>query len=194
MIKSYDIPTIDAVEDTGDFDKFEWLGFNYCKTTKQRADKCVHFYLDDYQFERVYNSPYRYGDMLSEFKYVLSPDFSLYTDQPVDVQIFNHYKKHWCAAFWQEWFEMCVIPTICWGDERSYDFCFEGEPTESVVSVSSVGVCNNKKTIELFHKGFMEMKKRLKPTKILFFGKPIEDSPEIIHMGEDDRLLRLRRR
>ena len=127
----FDIPVITADEVT--FSDF--IGFNYANTAKDRADKAVHFFLDDYQFNRVWTDPDRYIERLKRYKYVLTPDFSLYTDFPKALQIYNHYRKHWLGAYWQ----MCgirVIPTISWSDEESYSWCFDGEPKHSTVAVS----------------------------------------------------------
>lgn len=43
------------------YKKCEWIGFNYAASTARRAGKGVHFFLDDYQFERVWNNPDRYN-------------------------------------------------------------------------------------------------------------------------------------
>lgn len=79
VVGRYDIPVIKA--DKVYFSGF--IGFNYAATAKDRAEKAVHFFLDDYQFFRVWNRPRDYINTLSQFACVLSPDFSLYTDFPV---------------------------------------------------------------------------------------------------------------
>lgn len=66
----------------------ELIGFNRTKLHDSKSNnRGVHFYLDDYQFERVYNNPYRYIDKLSQYRFVLSPDFSLYLEMPTWRQI-----------------------------------------------------------------------------------------------------------
>lgn len=136
-IGRYDIPELEPTQ----FDNAEFIGFNYAKSAKNCEDKAVHFFLDDYQFNRVWTDPDRYIPMLQKFKYVLTPDFSLYTDFPKPLQIYNHYRKHWLGAYWQM-HGINVIPTICWSDRDSFEWCFDGEPTQSVVAVSSVGTQN----------------------------------------------------
>lgn len=93
-VGEYGIPEIMPEE----YEPCEWIGFNYAASTAKRAGKGVHFFLDDYQFERVWNNPDRYIEVLRDYDYVLSPDFSMYTDFPKAMQIYNHYRKHWCAA------------------------------------------------------------------------------------------------
>ncbi|MBQ7516005.1 MAG: DUF4417 domain-containing protein [Schwartzia sp.] len=68
-----------------------------------------------------------------------------------------------------------VFPTICWSDESSFAWCFDGEPEEAPVFVSSVGVRNSKKSAKLFLAGYEAMKARLKPSRILHYGKPIKE-------------------
>ena len=52
------------------------IGFNYAKSSKEKGVG-IHFYVDDYQFERVWNAPEKYIDILCEYDCILSPDFSL---------------------------------------------------------------------------------------------------------------------
>lgn len=188
----YDIPKIYPLEE--DFEMCDFIPFNYALSEKHPENKGVHFYLDDYQFTRLWNNPDRYMSLLGKFKYVLSPDYSLFTDFPMAMNMFNHYKKHWLGAYMQE-HGIKVIPTICWSDRSSYDWCFDGEPKNSIVSVSSVGVCQSKETIRLFMEGYEEMIRRLNPSKILFFGKPIinnyEQCPQNVIFMEDFMRARL---
>ena len=43
----------------------------------------VHFFIDDYQFERLWRFPDRYIPLLQEYDCVLTPDFSIYVDMPL---------------------------------------------------------------------------------------------------------------
>lgn len=162
-IGRYDIPELEPTQ----FDNAEFIGFNYAKSAKNCEDKAVHFFLDDYQFNRVWTDPDRYIPMLQKFKYVLTPDFSLYTDFPKPLQIYNHYRKHWLGAYWQM-HGINVIPTICWSDRDSFEWCFDGEPTQSVVAVSSVGTQNGSEKKQRFLDGYFYMVERLQPTQIIF--------------------------
>lgn len=141
---------------------------------KQPEDKIVHFFSYDYKFVRYWNQPDRYIPRLSEFQAVLSPDFSLYTDMPVAMQIYNHYRKHWLAAYWQM-HGITVYPTIAWSTPDSYDWCFDGEPTGGIVAVSSVGTQKNKESKRLFLQGYEEMMKRLDPQFVIFYGNVPEE-------------------
>ncbi len=126
-------------------------------------------YSHDYQLARLWNDPERYIPILGRAACTLAPDFSLYPDTPTVLQVYAHYKKHWLAALWQR-HGLTVYPTICWSDEQSFVWCFDGEPTRSVVSVSSVGTQRSGDTKAAFLKGYDAMLERLEPSAVLFFG------------------------
>ncbi len=179
-IGQYEIPEIEPTQ----FENAEFIGFNYAKSAKNPESKAVHFFLDDYQFTRVWTDPDRYISMLQRFKYVLTPDFSLYTDFPKPLQIYNHYHKHWLGAYWQM-HGINVIPTICWSNQESFEWCFDGEPTHSVVAISSVGTQNGAEKKQCFLDGYFEMIKRLEPTQIIFYGRvPDECKGNIVHIKQ----------
>lgn len=98
-----------------------------------------------------------------------TPDFSTYTDFPKAIQIYNHYRKHWLGAYWQQ-HGVYVIPTISWSDKESFSWCFDGEPVGGVVAVSSVGTQVNRDASELFIAGYREMLDRLQPSQIIMYG------------------------
>ena len=170
-VGEYGIPQIEPVVYEGGCD---WIGFNYAKSTKDCEGKGVHFFLDDYQFCRLWSNIDRYIPMLQRFRYVMSPDFSTYTDFPKVMQIYNHYRKHWCAAYMQE-AGIQVIPTISWSTPDSYDWCFDGEPEGGTVAVSSVGCMNSKEKKARFLAGYEEMVRRLQPETIIFYGSVPEE-------------------
>lgn len=162
----FNIPKIEATQ----FKEIcDFIPFNQAKNEKAKDQKGVHFFIDDYQFNRIWNNIGRYIDMLSQFKYVMSPDFSIYSDFPKAIQIYNHYRKHWVGAYLQE-AGIKVIPTISWSTPDSFGWCFDGEPMNDVVAVSSIGTQNSKARKKLFLDGYNEMLKKLQPRKILFYG------------------------
>lgn len=154
------------------------IEFDYCMRIRDgHKDLGVHFFEDDYKFERAWTSPDRYGEMLSKFGYVIGPDFSVYADFPLSVRIFNHYRNHWLCRYWQEVFNFPVVPTVMWGFEDSWDWCFDGYPKNSILAVSNVGMQRSKEDKKYFDDGYMEMLKRLTPSKVLFFTRNFEDVP-----------------
>lgn len=163
----YNIPKIQPVYEC---DVNKWIKFDRIKMyeTQKDASTGVHFFIYDYRFERVWNTPDKYISCLQRYRCVLSPDFSTFPDFPLAVNIFNHYRKHWLTAYWQSR-GITVIPSICWNDEASYEWCFDGEPKNSIVAVSDVGCRVSKSAYEGFKQGYAEMLRRLNPTKVLLY-------------------------
>lgn len=93
----YDIPILQPVTNLPPIS--EWIGFNYVLTDDSPQGKAVHFFIDDYQFERIWNNPEKYVDKLKQYVCVATPDFSPYGDMPHALQIYNHYRKHWVGAW-----------------------------------------------------------------------------------------------
>ena len=146
-----------------------WISFNFAKTCEEPEQHGVHFFIDDYQFLRLWTNPDTYLPMLRKFQAVCTPDFSTYTDFPKAIQVYNHYRKHWLGAYWQE-NGINVIPTISWSDEASFDWCFDGEPVGGMVAISSVGTQASRTATRLFEAGYVEMLRRLTPSAIILYG------------------------
>ena len=89
-VGEYGIPEIELTT----YKECDFIPFNYAKGCKDKNGKGVHFFIDDYQFNRLWNAPDRYIEMLSGFTHVMSPDFSTYTDFPKAMQIYNHYHRN----------------------------------------------------------------------------------------------------
>lgn len=144
------------------------MAFNYAKTAKDFSS-AIHFFIDDYQFERLWNRPQDYLDLLRKFDSVLTPDFSLYMDMPLPMQRWNEYRRRALGFYWQQ-NGIKVIPTISWSDRRSYGFCFDGLPKHSTIATSSVGVKRDEQATKIWFAGMTEAIKRLEPARILLYG------------------------
>ena len=104
-VGKYDTPIIQP--EHIDVRHLEWIPFNFAKTCTDCATKGVHFFVDDYQFQRVWNQPDKYIPLLQKFGAVCAPDFSMYTDMPLAMQIYNHYRKHWRHTGSNAGFTLC---------------------------------------------------------------------------------------
>lgn len=119
----YNIPILDPYN----YEITEFIGFNFARSAKHKSEKGSHFFVDDYQFERLWREPFQYVKLIGEFHSVMTPDFSLYMDFPKALQIYNHYRKMWLGALWQS-YGFKVIPTVAWSDKDSFEWCFDGMP------------------------------------------------------------------
>lgn len=186
-VGKYDIPEISPVTECNASD---WLEFSKCLSDRRVAWKKektgIHFYQYDGQFERCWSDPTRYGEVLLKYNCVIAPDFSMYTSFPRAVQIWNNYRNHWLAKYWQEDLGMNVIPCIGWSDEESFEWCFDGQPRHSIVAVSNVGCVKNPESHEYFKKGYNEMLKRLDPILVLCWSRNIMDYPGTVQYIKHD--------
>lgn len=148
------------------------IGFNYVLTTNRR-DAGIHFYIDDYQFERIWQRPTYYIEKLGKFQCVLTPDFSLYMDMPMAMKIWNIYRSRLIGQLCQK-AGMNVIPTVSWAERDTFSFCYDGLPKESTVSVSTVGVKQSTDGMRAWKAGMDEMIRRLNPKRILVYGGEVE--------------------
>lgn len=148
------------------------IGFNYAKTSKEK-NVGIHFYLDDYQFERLWNNPEEYADILKQYECILSPDFSLYMDMPIPMKIWNIYRSRQIGQYYQNQ-GIKVIPTLSWAEPETFKFCFEGIPQGSIVSISTIGVKKNKEALKIWKQGVDELIKQIKPSTILIYGGKLD--------------------
>ena len=163
----YDIPILTPVKQV---DVKQWIPFNYFKNWRTPEDTGVHFFIDDYQFERVWKFPDTYVQALARFGCVCSPDFSPYADFPKAVQIYNHYRKHWCGAYWQSR-GLAVVPTITWSSPDTLEWAFDGEPVGGVVALSSFGMFSTDESKAWMVDGYAEMIRKIDPCCILWKGR-----------------------
>lgn len=173
-VGKYDIPQLQPISEKEIGYINEWIGFNYVLSDKAPEGKAVHFFIDDYQFNRVFNNPEKYLEKLSKYECVLSPDFSPYGDMPHITQMFNHYRKHWCGAVFQQ-YGIKVVPTIrCSTDERSLEWYLDGEPVGGVVAYSSMWITEGTDSYDIAKKEWQGMIDKLKPTKVFLYGKEFD--------------------
>ena len=127
----------------------------------------LHFFLEDYRFEGVWHRSKEKLSYVKSVGFALSPDFSLYRDWPLAVQLWNVYRNRWCGAYWQS-LGVRVIPTISWSTEESYTFSFLGVEKGSAVAISSVGVdLADPQERSLFVSGCRAMVAAIEPEAVL---------------------------
>ena len=175
----WEIPIIPRFEPhLGDFDDLLLIGFDKTHLEdRNHLDRMVHFFLYDYRFERVWKNPGSDIEKLARYRAVFSPDFSMYLEMAPVMQLYNVFRNRWCGAYWASK-GIRVIPTVNWGDESTFDFCFEGIKKGSVVAVSTYMAsehgnrCDQK---EWFMAGYNEMLRRIEPAKIICYNTPFPE-------------------
>ena len=146
-------------------------------------DCWIVFYEHDYKFERLWNNPTKYIDKLKKYNGIISPDFSLYRNMPLVLQEYNTYRGR-ALASWLQKNGVEIIPNIRWGDNRTFEFCFDGIEKNAVVSVGTHGCIKHSVDKAYFKTGLAELVKRLKPTTIIVYGAaPNDIFAEYINSG-----------
>ena len=175
----FDIPTVKAFH--GELPD-KWIGFNYALQCKDPQNTGVHFFIEDYQFERVWSNPRRYAEMLRRFKAVIQPDFSLYRDFPKALNIYNLFRNCWLANYWTD-NGVKVIPKPSYCNYDSHHWCFQTFEQGGVIATSSVGMMYFEEDFRYFIDGYNKMLNVIKPETILFYGVvPDECTGNIIHI------------
>ena len=148
------------------------IGFNYVLSKSPIKNTGVHFYLDDYQLERIWTNPLQYLDKLAEWDCVFTPDFSLYTDMPMAMKIWNVYRSRLIGQLLQN-MGVNVIPTLQWAEKETFKFCFDGIEPNGVVSVSTIGVKRDSTSLAIWENGMDEAINILHPNTVLVYGGDI---------------------
>ena len=132
-------------------------------------DCWVVFYEHDKEFEKLWNNPKQYLDKLKKFKGVISPDFSLYRNMPLVMQMWNTYRGR-AVACWLQNNGVEIIPNLRFGDERTFSFCFDGIEENKTVAVGTHGCIKRKEDKIFFKIGLARMVQRLSPKIIIVYG------------------------
>lgn len=156
-----------------------------CLTHKLPAsDYFIHFYLFDYYFDNKNSIWYgsqkdssfveKHLSKLRKYQGVIAPDYSIYTDMPLIMQLWNIYRVR-TIYVWLNSIGINCIFNIRWGDYRTYDVAFFGIEKHSTLSVGSHGLIKNVLQRHTFMVGFKEMVKRLEPSNLIIYGPFTEE-------------------
>lgn len=150
------------------------IPFDKASKSKGEHEQWVHFYIHDRNFECVWNNPTQYLDMLKRFEGVITPDFSLYREMPLAMQIWNTYRNR-AMGYWMQSNGISIVPNVRWGDERTYHFAFEGLPIGGTLAISTNGCIQKKLERYYFKKGLAQMVKELSPKTIINYSYTPDD-------------------
>ena len=169
----YQIPMISVCnldylpEDSIDFEE------SFSRKIKNHRKLNVNFYIDDVKFTRIWNNPDKYLEHLKCFHSVTMPDFSISTGDrgmPFALNIYNKYRNH-AIAWYLHMNDIKVIPSVPIADKDSYDWCFDGLPQNSILSVCTNGRVRAKASRIEFCDGFKSMCDKLQPTRVIIVGR-----------------------
>lgn len=142
-----------------------------CNDSDANKTKGVHFFTDDYRFEGMYTHPEKSLNKLSQYSFLLSPDFSMYNDMQPWRQFNSLTYNRWLGAYWQSK-GLTVFATMTWSTQSSTEFCFLGVEKHSIVAVSTIGSRRSKRG---FLYGYDAMLEKIEPEAVICFGKPFDE-------------------
>jgi hypothetical protein len=133
----------------------------------------IHFYVDDYRFTGMYmwGNLAHFTAQVSRYRTVIAPDFSLYLDQSRTLNLFQLYQNRVVTAAWQQQ-GLNVIPSVSWGNADSFDYCFDGLPKNSVLSLGGLGNAHHPSMLELWEYGVLKTIEQLQPIALIIYGAP----------------------
>lgn len=146
------------------------ITFSKAMLKNNRVFDCwIVFYEDDEKFERLWHNPRKYLNKIKKFKGVISPDFSLYRNMPLAMQIWNTYRGR-ALANWLINNGVEVIPNVRTADERSFDFCFDGIEPNSTVAIGTHGCIKRNNDRFYFEMGLQKLVDNLSPRNLIVYG------------------------
>lgn len=148
------------------------IPFNLAKTETETTDKWIHFFIDDYQFERIWNFPARYISMLRRFEGVISTDYSMFLNMPLAQRIWNCYRNR-AMDYWMQNLGINVVPVVEWADYRELEWCLDGIPKNSTVAIGLYGCSKNSRSRYNALKGIEKVCVELDPYSLICYGKEI---------------------
>ena len=164
----YDFPVLKVTKQV----PLDLISFSKC----ERANDAhwLHFYLDDYKFVFQIRYPPDCRDAFRRAAGVITPDFSLFSDMPLAMQIDAVFKGR-VFGYWLQKIGVSVIPNVRWCDKRSLSFAFDGIPKGGTVAVGTHGCVKDPRVRSLFLEGFDKMIERIRPKTVVVYGPELKE-------------------
>lgn len=165
-----ELPMVEAVFEEEGHPK-ALIPFSVAMDAKCKEYDCfVHFYEDDYRFERIWHDPCRYLPKLKKFEGLIMPDFSTCIDFPQPLKLWNAYRNQ-ALAFWFQQNGLTVLPNA--RHEPGCDFLLEALPTNSVIAICGRACVKNLTDRRCFIRDVKTTVDVLKPKAIVYYGSDI---------------------
>ena len=157
-------------------------------SSARNRDAFCHFFIDDYRFERVWNTPERYIPTLLNYAGAIAPDFSMYMDMPYPMQAWNAYRSRALTLYWQD-MGIEVIPTLNWSDDRSLEW-LHSMPKGGTFACCNTGACRTPEATERFVTSLGRAVDIVGADTLLMYGNEVEmgidPSVEVVWYANDN--------
>ena len=168
-----EIPTINPIDD------LPKKVISFIEALKSNEyDAWIHFYIDDFHFERVWNNIYRYLSMFRKFEGVILPDFSVYRDMSYSIQCYQIYRSRAVGNYLQK-LGIKVIANVRYGDERTYDVSCFGLSKGQTIAIGTNGTVKNILDRKYLDEGFDYVVNTIAPKHIVIYGSVTDHINEV---------------
>lgn len=134
--------------------------------------QAYHFFMDDAFFEQLWLRPLATLPPLLKAGATITPDFSLYTDWEMAIQIMQTYKTRWLGALWVSQ-GLQVIPSVSWSTRSSFEFAFDGLPSGGTFAIATMELAEPEAK-QPFQEGLEAFLSRCSPDNLLVYGKGLK--------------------
>lgn len=168
-----------SIETTGDYGMPK---LNHCNIVPEKLfpweekskwrGGAFHFYCEDAYLSSIWNSAAKYPvpAAIKQAGCCLTPDYSVFTDWPKALCIWNSYRAKLLGALWQ-FHGIDVIPSLMWGDPSQFDYLFEGLPVGGTFAISTG---HSRGDEYVFKKFYLEALSRCSPDIVLIYGQGLK--------------------
>lgn len=167
LVAPYDIPRIKPCDLVPD----RLVAFSEAMSMSTTPDHraWVHFYEDDYRFERLWRSPDTYLPRLAPFAGIISPDFSVYRNLPAAEKIHQTYRNQLLGARMQA-DGGTVIANVRLSGRESIPYALAGVPRNSTIAIGLHGCTRDKANRRHVVEEIGLICAELDPTQLVVYG------------------------
>ncbi len=146
----------------------ESVSFREIQKIIDTKDKVVHFYIDDFWFEKLWTNADRYIPQLKCFPFVIMPDFSVFNYMPEPMQHWNRYRSM-ALGYYLSSKGVRIIPSLgVLTKDDIWTLC--GVPRRSTVAVCTNGRIKKPLERKTFVEGLQTQIQILQPTNLIMVG------------------------
>ena len=171
----------------------ESVSFREIQKIIDTKDKVVHFYIDDFWFEKLWTNADRYIPQLKCFPYVIMPDFSVFSYMPEPMQHWNRYRSM-ALGYYLSSKGVHIIPSLgVLTKDDTWTLC--GVPRRSTVAVCTNGRIKKPLERKTFVEGLQTQIQILQPTNLIMVGyipKEYDESVPTIYLKSEAQKRRIK--
>lgn len=144
-----------------------------------RKKSILCFYTQDATFEDMWENSGAWTQAIlpEKWKAIIAPNWSIQSDWPEAVNIFNYYRRMFMARYWQE-AGIKVIPDVDWGSKQSLEYSMLGIPRNApCIGIQlQTGDVAEKHVREYRGMGLTMLVEKLKPQALIAYGGKDNDN------------------